>query len=507
MTVGSITQPTKQPNILLIMTDQQRWDSLGCYGASWVQTPNLDRLASEGVRFDYCYTDNPVCTPARASMMTGKPLPGHGVYQLHDVLPPQEVLISRRLRDRGYHTALFGKLHVSGRIEEESRRHPNDGFDRYEWCIEAPVAMDSSFNGYSAWLKEKDPVFHVRLKREGRGVLHIPRELHLTHWAAERTIDLIRHADPNRPFFCKMSVFDPHNPYEQYPTEMDDLVREDQIPEPIPTGDQAVPRGVARERDHNYFGTVDGIGPKGVHAIRQGYYAMIGFIDREVGRVLNELENRGLAENTLVVFCSDHGDMLGDHGLLVKGAFFYDPCVRVPLVMRWPGGGVSGGRPIPDLVQLRDLAATLLRVAGTDPQEVTQTLPDSLDLVPLMCGHGDARGRDVVVSLYRNSGICDTGRAWDPPINASMIRDQRYKLSLFHCEPGAGNIPEGQLFDMLRDPQERNDLWSNPEFGKERLYMTELLTEWFREHERVGTPPVRSVAPRPDQQLVNAVQP
>jgi len=190
----AIAKATKQPNILLLMTDQQRYDSLGCYGAEWLKTPNLDRLAAEGVVFDNCYATNPICTPSRASMFTGKHLPGHGVYKLHDILPENEVCFTKWLQERGYHTALFGKMHVSGRIYEEARRHPNDGFDVYEWCMEAMLALDSPLNGYAPWLKRRDPQFHERLKREGRNLLHHPRELHLTHWAAERTIEYIKNA-------------------------------------------------------------------------------------------------------------------------------------------------------------------------------------------------------------------------------------------------------------------------------------------------------------------------
>ena len=105
---------TQQPNILFIMTDQQRYDSLGCYGADWVQTPNLDRLAREGVLFENCYANNPLCTPSRASMFTGKSIPGHGVYKVHDLLPDDEVPFTKRLQEVGYNTALFGKYHLSG---------------------------------------------------------------------------------------------------------------------------------------------------------------------------------------------------------------------------------------------------------------------------------------------------------------------------------------------------------------------------------------------------------
>ena len=124
-----------RPNILLLMTDQQRWDSLSCYGGEVVATPNLDELASEGARFENCYCNAPICTPSRSSIMTGKELPGHGVYRLHDLMPQEERLFPELLQEHGYRTGLFGKLHVSGRVHEAEHRHPHDGFDEYDWCI------------------------------------------------------------------------------------------------------------------------------------------------------------------------------------------------------------------------------------------------------------------------------------------------------------------------------------------------------------------------------------
>ena len=122
------------PNILLILTDQQRWDSLGCYNTPGVHTPNLDQLATEGIRYTQCYVNNPICTPSRASLWTGKHLPGHGVYHVHDVLPASEILFPHFLREAGYDTALFGKLHVAGHMWEMKYRHKWDGFNTCEWA-------------------------------------------------------------------------------------------------------------------------------------------------------------------------------------------------------------------------------------------------------------------------------------------------------------------------------------------------------------------------------------
>ncbi len=483
------------PNILLLMTDQQRWDSLGCYGADWLATPNLDRLASDGVAFDNCYATNTLCTPSRASLFTGKHLPGHGVYKLHDTLPAGEVCFTRRLQERGYHTALFGKMHVSGRLYEESRRHPGDGFDVYEWCLEAMLALDSPLNAYSRWLKERDPEFHARLKREGRRLLHHRREVHLTHWAAERTIDYIDSAPAGRPFFCMMSVFDPHNPYEGYPLPMLERVEAERIPPPVgrPAGESR-PRGILAERNHSYLGPFERFRDEDLQRMRLGYAASIALFDLEVGRVLGALAARGLSENTLVIFTSDHGDMLGDQELLVKGAFFYEACARVPLILRWPAR-IPAGRRSAELVQLHDLAATALAAAGVGEGVRAGWMPEALDLLPVACGGG---GHDRAICCYRNSGINDRGVYWEPPIHATMIRDRRYKLNVYHGEP------MGELYDMDSDPREQHNLWEDRRHRQERLRLTEELLDWELRQELANDARGGQTLPGPGQRLLNA---
>jgi len=459
----------KRPNILLIMTDQQRFDSLGCYGADWIDTPNLDRLSAEGVQWDRCYVNNPVCTPSRASIWTGKELPGHGVYQLHDLLPSDERLFTERLQEAGYHTALFGKLHVSGRIFEAAGRHPHVGFDEYEWCIEASIDLDSPYNGYGRWLREHHRDFYTRLKQDGRKVLHHPQEVHFTHWAAERAIDFIDRFDPAVPFFCCMSVFDPHNPYEDYPEEMTSRVHREKIPPRLSDPRTDLPDGVLRERHRSYLGDFDSFREEDIDAMRLGYFASVALIDEEVGRVLAALEKKGLRDNTLVIFVSDHGDMVGDHDLTVKGAYFYDACTRVPLLMRWPGR-LKGGTRVAGVVQPHDIAATILSAAGLP-------LPadsDGRDLLPA-AGGGEA-AREYAVCAYRNSGICDSGEYWDPPIDATMITDGHFKLTLFHREPEAGGR---ELYDLERDPTERVNLYRVKDPSAQQVRLLGALADWM----------------------------
>ena len=494
-----------KPNILLIMTDQQRYDSLGCYGFKAAHTPNLDRMAEEGVLFENTYVNNTICTPSRASIHTGKHLPGHGVYKLHDILPEDEVLFTKRLQDRGYQTALFGKLHVSGRIYEENQRHPNDGFDIYEWCMEPSLNLDVEHNGYGRWLEEKHPEFYKELKEKGRDLLHIPRENHMNHWAAERTIDFIENREDERPFFVEMSVFDPHNPYEDYPEEMLDLIDEDKIPVPVyKEGEmKGKPAGVLREHEHSYLGNFKDFTSDDIMKMRKGYHASIALIDLEIGRVLKALEEKGIADNTLVIFVSDHGDMLGDHQLSVKGAFFYDSCTKVPLIIRW-SEKIKENKIISALVQPHDLAATILAAAGYDQNKLQEVMPASVDLMPLIQGNIN-KVHEYAICCYRNTGISDQGVYFDPEINATMIRDERYKLNIYHDTTDSGVI-EGELYDMKEDPLEFNNLWDNPEYLDIRLKLTDQLLNWSINQEIKKGSRGGETVPDSSQQLVNKLK-
>jgi len=494
---------SQRPNILLLMTDQQRYDSLGCYGCPCARTPNLDRLAAEGALFEQDYVNNPLCTPSRASMFTGKHLPGHGVYRLYDNLPESEVLFTKHLQALDYTTALFGKLHVSSRDYEHYQRHPHDGFDIFELCMEPCLLMDAPYQAYSQWLETNHPEFRTRMMKEGRNVLHHPQEKHMTHWAAERTIDFLKHHDRTKPFFAMMSIFDPHNPYEDYPQEMAERIDPARIPDPVVRQDnfEGLPPAILREHHGCGLGDFDRFTRQDLDKIRFGYHASIAFADQEFGRVLAVLEAQGLADNTLVVFTSDHGDMLGDHGLLVKGAFFYDANTRVPLILRWPER-FSGGRRSPALVQNHDLAATILAAAGMDREAVSSVMPDARDLTPLAAGEA-SEVHEEVVCCYRNSGLSGEPTRtpyWDPPIHATMLRAGRYKLNLWH----AREEPAGELYDMENDPGEQQNLWADPAHTAARLELTERLLQWLAAQEiRSGS---RGGETRPQVMLKNALQ-
>lgn len=450
-----------RPNILLILTDQQRFDSLSCTGCGVIDTPNLDRLAAEGTLFENCVCSSPVCTPSRASLWTGKDVPSHGVYRLYDDLSARETLFPEYLRRAGYRTGLFGKLHVSSLHKEAKERHPHDGFDVYEWCNEAPFYMESPLHGYSRWLAEKDPAFRETLMREGRNRKHIPAALHFTRWAAEKTCEFIETTPAGQPWFACMSVFDPHNPYDCGPRDYYDAVEERRIPDPVPAAREPLSVHV-REARSGYMGDIGRLSAADLRAMRRGYHSTLKFLDDELGRVFCFLEESGRFDDTLTVFTSDHGDMLGDHGLLAKGNFFFDACVNVPLLLRLPGR-FSGGERIAAPVRNFDAAPTILAAAGFSPEKLTALMPEARDLAA-------RHFREFVVCRYRNTGICCRNGYWrDPEMHGAMIRDRRWKLSHY---PVTG---EGELYDLWNDPREERNLWNEEGMAEKKRRMLREL--------------------------------
>jgi len=461
-------------NILLILTDQQRWDSLGCYGVPGVHTPNLDRLASESVRYERCYVNGTVCTPSRACLWTGKHIPGHGVHALHDCLPEDEVLFPKRLREAGYRTGLFGKLHVSGHLREHDRRHPNDGFEVYEWASDpfGPWGMD---NAYLDWMSERDPELRERMRGGSKAAGHIPVESHLSTWSAERSIAFMSdHRQSDRPFFCCMSLFDPHSPYTNHPKEMEDVLDVSALP-PVVVGDQPFDsRPVAHEMEKKWGTQVPE--SETLRRFRIGYHAAVSNIDAQVGRVLSCLDEHGLRENTTVIFTSDHGDMLGDHGLMTKGAYFYDACTRVPMIVRSPG--VSGGVQAAP-VQLHDIAATCLRIAGQAMEETSSWSPDGVSILD----DAAVRERNRAVCVYRNSGSshrpADGYRGYfEPAIHGMMWYCDNTKVNVYHS-PIDDQHPQGEVYDLSDDPDECVNLWEDVHWQAIRDQTLREALDWL----------------------------
>jgi len=303
----------------------------------------------------------------------------------------------------------------------------------------------------------------------------------MSHWAADQTIEFINSHDETKPFFAMMSIFDPHDPYADYPKDAASLIDASNIPDPLICDNEfeGKPADLLREHKSSYLGSFDKFSLDELRQIRFGYHVSIAYADREFGRVLDALDKKGLTENTLVIFTSDHGDMLGDHQLLIKGAFFYDPVTRVPLILRWPKG-LQSGRRVNSLVQNLDIAATVLSAAGMDSEPIKKYMPDSSDLLPLAAGKVPFVREDAVC-CYRNSGINTENTQsiyFDPPINATMIRHGKYKLNVWHNIKLSENELQGELYDMEGDRQELNNLWNDPDCSKVRQQLTGRLLNW-----------------------------
>jgi arylsulfatase A-like enzyme len=465
------------PHILLILTDQQRTDTLGCYGGRHVATPHLDGLAASGTVFERCYVNNPICTPSRACLWTGKTVFGHGVQALHDVLPAEEKLFPAHLQAAGYTTALFGKLHVSARLVDANERHPQAGFDVFESAL-SPYNHDCRYHAYRDWLRERSPDFLARLQREGSNIGPIPAELHFSTWIAERVEDFVGRHTGERPFLCCASFVDPHDPFDDHPpewlerTNLGDLARVDRQP-----GAADRPEGVRREEVAGALGSIDEYTDEEIVRMRRSYYASVGFLDVCVGRILEALRRTGALERTLVIFASDHGEMLGQRRLLGKGAHFYEPCARVPLLVREPAARRAGARS-QALVQPHDIAATALRAAGFSDDWIRARMPAA---VPLQ----RSTGHECVFGVYRNSCINRQKVFWDPPIHCTMVRDARYKLTVYHDLPPVLAGP-GELYDLETDPAETRNLWAEPCGAAPRAALLARLESWLAEEEKAG---------------------
>ena len=464
------------PNILLLLTDQLRTDALGCYGGTHVPTPHLDTLARESTVFDRCYVNNPICTPSRASLWTGKSILAHGVQNLHDVLPDTERLFPSHLRSLGYATALVGKLHVSGRMVDSNAVHPHSGFDVYENSL-SPYNHGCKIHAYRDWLRARDPAFLERLGTEGSNIGPIPDALHFSTWVAERSADFITRRDPARPFFCCASFVDPHDPYDDHPAEYLERVQLGDMAHVDRRAPADRAPTVRREEEAAVLGSVDDYSDDEIVRMRRSYYASVGFLDTCVGRILTTLERTGAGRDTLILFTSDHGDMLGQRRLLGKGAHFYEPSARVPLIMREPNS-TAAGRCSRSLVQLHDLAATVLHAAGMPAADLWQHMPNARPLQ-------DGAGHEFVFAAYRNSCINRQKSFWDPPINCTMIRSARHKLTLYH----SGDIiaaAEGELYDLEADPKENVNLWNSPGAADVRRDLTAHAAAWAAAETRAG---------------------
>ena len=447
----------ERPNILWICTDQQRYDTIRALGNPLARTPNLDAFIGEGVAFENAFCQSPVCAPSRASFLTGRYARTTRCRQNGQSIPPDEILVSKLFAEAGYRCGLAGKLHLASCSDGKVEERTDDGYHDFHWSHHPQP--DWPENAYTQWLVEKGKTWDEVYGGKRTPYVHAgpPAEDHQTTWCAEKTVEFIR-AHAGHPWFFSFNCFDPHHPFDPPPEYLE---RYDVSAMPLPKTrpDEEERQTTFQRKDREW--AHDSPGEFHVAAMtdedrRQVYaanLAMVELIDDQFGRILAALEETGQAENTVVVFMSDHGEMLGDHGIYFKGPHFYDCAVRVPLVVRWPAGSVRAGLRVTGLVELLDLAPTFLEAAGEDVPDRMQ----GTSLLPVLRGEADSSSvRDFVFSEYYN--------AWThKDAYGTMLRTETEKIVVYH------GTEQGELYDLAVDPDEFHNLWDEPEEQARKL--------------------------------------
>jgi arylsulfatase A-like enzyme len=438
------------PNILLILVDQLRYDCLGVNGHPMVQTPNLNRLAAEGMNFSHAFTPSPVCVPARASLMTGAWATRHLAIANPDTEAPRPFsenmpVFSQLLREAGYWLGWVGKWQIQPKLG------PLDyGFHQYiddkeygQWRSQRGLEPKPHKN---SWFGEADPFIKPEESRLG--------------WGAQQVIGLLNQTSnrPNRPFFIRWDPNEPHLP-NIVPEPYASLYPPEKI-EPWPGwGDTLEGKPFMQSKMRRTWG-IDGWTWENWAPVVSRYLGEVSLMDAQVGRILDELDRTGLSRDTLVIFTTDHGDLCGSHGLIDKHYVMYDDVVHVPFIARWPGRIAPGSRSDSFVCHAIDLAATFCELAG-------KTVPDTFQgqsLVPIF--EGGQNGREDILAMYQGNqfGL----------YSQRMLRGRRFKYVL-------NASAEDEFYDLHNDPGEHHNLAYHPEYASEISFSRHRLIAWMEE--------------------------
>ncbi len=433
---------TSKPNILLLMTDQQRADSLGSV-SPWASTPNIDRIAAEGVRFDSAVTNSPVCMPARLALALGQYPHNFGLWRngRFSISEGRRIWVND-VRDAGYHTALIGKHHLEGGrpITHVREREPylhRLGFDYVHEVLDARGSANTESYLTDKWKEAGvyqatvDDTAH-RWQNNGCAVYPspLPLELYYDTYVGQQAKAHIAGLPANQPWFCKVSFPGPHEPWdtpEPYASQFDPADMAPSLPQ-SDLGD-APPSSL-----NGWFERSPYITRYGHSVMRANYAAGVKLIDDQIGEILDEVERRGEMDNTVIIVTSDHGEMNGDHRLVYKNNFL-DGALLIPLVLRAPDVAQRGSSS-EALVELLDVGKTIADYAGAK----LTTRHFGISLRDIVDGTRE-NTRGFVISQYRGE---------------TMIMTSRYKLMV--NEVGENSV----LFDRLHDPDEQRNLIGRP---------------------------------------------
>ena len=447
-------------NLLFITTDQQRWDSLPCYGLDFMQTPNLDRLANEGTVFDNCIVPSPVCVPCRAAILTGQYPTTTGVLGNGDWISQDEPTWPKLIGASGRKTAAIGKMHFNPwdslqgfdeRIMAEDKRH-----------IYLPDhhAQFLAAHGMDRPHPTTLPMYYENM---GASVTPWERRFHVDGYVGDQAAAWLTE-NASEPFAAWVSFPGPHDPYDP-PEDMADLYRDAPIPEPVGSREELAnkpaaqrSRGAGSLNNSMFRLDLSKATPEHYRKWREHYYANITLIDEGIGKMIATLEASGTLDDKLIIFTSDHGDALGDHGLPFKG-FFYDCMSRVPLIVRGPG--VTPGERASGLVSTLDLILLFYDTCEVEPPQTLQ----GEDIRPMLA--------DTSAKI-REHAFCEIG-------GRMMVRSEAHKYA--HYQDGSA-----ELYDLVADPHEITNLCGDARYSdiesdlKERLIEHTIACQSNRKH-------------------------
>lgn len=465
---------SKQPNILLITVDQMRFDCLSILGHPIVETPNLDELARTGVRFDHAYSATPTCVPARAAIFTGLKQASHGRVGYQERVPwNYKTTLPGELAKSGYHTQCVGKMHVypARNLLGFHNVVLHDGYLHYN-RNKHDIAVQEHYDevdDYLQWLRGQVPgadLLDLGLDCNASTVARpwtLPEHLHPTNWTVSQSIDFLRRRDPSKPFFLWMSFVRPHSPLDP-PQTYFDLYKDADFPEPV-VGEWA------KKEDPQLNGlnpiTSQGIVPKRrLKMAMAAYYALITHIDHQIGRFLQVLSEYGERNNTVIMFTSDHGELLGDHNLFRK-SLPYEGSAHIPFIVNDLGGhmDLDKGSVVSEVIELRDIMPSLLDAASTE-------IPSSVE--------GESiwklarANKDSLASPWREYLH---GEHVQGIVSNQWVTNGEEKY-IWYSQTG-----EEQFFDLIHDPSEQQNLIHNPKLQERIQYWRSALIHELKNRE------------------------
>jgi arylsulfatase len=456
-----------RPNIIFIITDQQRYDTINALGYDYMDTPNLDRLANEGVVYTQCHVTAASCAPARASLFKGYYPHTTGILKNADTWRRSWIEL---LNDSGYHCTNVGKMHTWP-FETElgfDERYVVENKDRY---LEGRYYFDEWDKAlrFRGLIKQQRELYRKRddyRDRLGAFEWELPEDTHPDMFVGDMATWWINSYPKTAPLFLQIGFPGPHPPYDPIPRYADPYLKKDlPLLEVTQKELDNQPPAFKELRQHNQDIDHDSVvlelepTEEQRHLQRAYYLANVTMIDEKVGEIIDALEQNDYLDNSIIIFTSDHGDCLTDHGHSQKWTM-YDSITRIPLIV-WAPQKFQGGRVVDELCQQMDLGPTILELAGVE-------VPHTLEAISMKesLESDDWKGRDYVFAEQIKDGIL-TGCEF-----MTMVRSQEWKLVHFLDEP------HGQLFNLTEDPDELNNLWDDEGSAKEKQNLLDVLREW-----------------------------